>query len=240
MNRSEIVTPNWKPLYRIGGIAALLAAVLFRRNLGAEISLFTGMEAVPQSVVEWYVLLQVNPFIGLAFLSVFDLVNYALVGLIFLALGAASWQAHKSLVVIALASGFMGIAVSFASNHSFSMFSLSQQYATVASAAQKSALLAAGQSILVTLTPLATWPATGTYVSLLFIALAGLLFSIIMLPSNRATAILGLLASGCDLAYCLTFAIAPSLQVIWLASGGLFYMIWHLLIARSLLKRLKE
>jgi hypothetical protein len=101
-------------------------------------------------------------------------------------------------------------------------------------------LLAAGQSLLVTLNPLATWPATGTYVSLLLIALAGLLFSISMLPSNRATAILGLLASGCDLAYCLTFAIAPSLQVFWLASGGLFYMIWHLLIARNLLKRLKE
>jgi predicted membrane channel-forming protein YqfA (hemolysin III family) len=231
---------TWKPLYRIGGIAALLAAVLFRRNLGAEVSLFTGMETVPQSVVEWYALLQSNPFIGLAFLSVFDLVNYALVGLIFLALGAASWQAHKSLALIAFASGLMGIAVSFASNHSFSMLSLSQQYATASSEAQKSALLAAGQSILVTLDPLATWPATGVYVSLLLIALAGLLFSIIMLHSNRATAIVGLLASGCDLVYCMTFAIAPTLQVVWLASGGLFYMIWHLLIARSLLKRSKE
>jgi hypothetical protein len=235
---SEIST--WKPLYRIGGIAALLAAVLFRRNIGAEVSLFTGMGTVPQSIADWYALLQSNPFVGLAFLSVFDLVNYALVGLIFLALGAASWQPHKGLVVMALASGLVGIAVSFASNHSFSMLSLSQQYATAASAAQKSALLAAGQALLVTLDPLATWPTTGTYVSLLLIALAGLLFSIMMLPSNRTTAIFGLLASGCDLAYCLTFAIAPSLQVVWLASGGLFYMIWHLLIARSLLKRSKE
>jgi hypothetical protein len=231
---------TWKPLYRIGGIAALLAAVLFRRNIGAEVSLFTGMEAVPQSVADWYALLQSNPFVGLAFLSIFDLVNYALVGVVFLALGAALWQAHKSSVALALASGLVGIAVSFASNHSFSMFSLSQQYATAASEMQKSALLAAGQALLVTLNPLATWPATGTYVSLLLIALAGLLFSISMLSSNRATAILGLLASGCDLAYCLTFATAPSLQVFWLASGGLFYMIWHLLIARNLLKRLKE
>ena len=240
MNHSEIVTSTWKPLYKLGGIVALLAAVFFRRNIGAEVSLFTGMEAVPQSVAEWYALLQSRPFIGLAFLSVFDLVNYALEGLIFLALGVALWQAHKSSVAIALASGLVGIAVSFASNHSFSMLSLSQQYATAASEAQKSALLAAGQSLLVTLNPLATWPATGTYVSLLLIALAGLLFSIILLPSNRATAILGLLASGCDLAYCLTFAIAPSLQVVWLASGGLFWMIWHLLVGRILLQRSKE
>jgi hypothetical protein len=61
-----------------------------------------------------------------------------------------------------------------------------------------------------------------------------------MLRSNRASAIVGLLASGCDLAYCLTFAFAPSLQVVWLASGGLFWMIWHLLVARILFKLSKE
>jgi hypothetical protein len=235
---SEVST--WKPLYRIGGIAALLAAVFFRRNLGAEVSLFTGVQAVPHSVADWYALLQRSPFVGLTFLSVFDLVNYALEGLIFLALGAALWRAHKSAAAMALASGLVGISVSFASNHSLSMLSLSQQYAQAASEVQKSALLAAGQSLLVTLDPLVTWPATGTYVSLLFIALAGLLFSIIMLRSNRASAIVGLLASGCDLAYCLTFAFAPSLQVVWLASGGLFWMIWHLLVARILFKLSKE
>jgi len=231
---------TWKPLYRFGGIAALIAAILFRRNLGAEVSLFTGVQAVPHSVAEWYALLQRNPFVGLAFLSVFDLVNYTLEGLIFLALGAAIWQAHKSAAVMALASGLIGIAVSFSSNHSFSMFALSQQFATATSAAQKSAFLAAGQALLVTLDPLSTWPATGIYVSLLLIALAGWLFSISLFPSNRATAILGLLASGCDLAYCLTFALAPSLQVVWLASSGLFWMLWHLLVARVLFKLSKE
>jgi hypothetical protein len=74
----------------------------------------------------------------------------------------------------------------------------------------------------------------------LFIALAGLLLSIIMLRSNRASAIVGLLASSCDLAYCLTFAFVPSLQVIWLASGGLFWMLWHLLVARILFKLSNE
>ena len=38
-----------KSIYRIGGIAALLAAILFRRNIGAEVSLFTGVEAIPGS-----------------------------------------------------------------------------------------------------------------------------------------------------------------------------------------------
>ncbi len=30
-----------------------------------------------------------------------------------------------------------------------------------------------------------------------------------LLPSHRGTAILGLLASGCDLAYCLVFPLTP-------------------------------
>ena len=91
---------DWKLLYRIGAIAALLAAILFRRNIGAELSLF--IEIAPQSAAEWYVLLQTKPFTGLASLAVFDLANYFLVGLLFLALTVAFWQRNKSLVIIAL------------------------------------------------------------------------------------------------------------------------------------------
>lgn len=231
---------DWKPLYKTGAVAALLAAVLFRRNIGAEVSLFTGVEAIPRSAAEWYALMGTNPFVGLSFLAVFDLANYALVGLIFLALGASLWKAHKSVTAMALASGLVGIAVNFASNISLSMFSLSRQYAAAVSETQEAALLAAGQTILAVNDPLSAYPATGPYVSLLLIALTGLLFSFLLLPSNRAAAILGLLASGCDLAYCLTFALAPSLQVVWLASGGFFWMVWHLLVAHILLKSSQE
>jgi hypothetical protein len=232
---------DWTTLYRIGGIAALLAAILFRRNIGAEVSLFTGVEAIPRTVTEWYALLQGNPFIGLAFLAIFDIVNYALVGLVFLALGAAFWQANKSAVSIALASGLVGIAVSFASNISLTMLSLSQQYAAATSEAQQVTLLAAGQSTLATNDLLAAFPGTGAYVSLLLIALAGLLFSVVMLRFNRATAIVGLVASACDLAYCLTFALRPLLPVyLFLAVAGLFWMIWHLLVAQILLRLSKE
>jgi hypothetical protein len=231
---------DWKLLYKIGAIAALVAALLFRRNIGAEVSLFTGVEAIPQSTAEWYTLLQSSPFIGLAFLAVFDLFDYVLVGVLFLALGVAFWRMHKSLTVLALAGGLVGIAVNLASNISLSMLSLSQQYAVAVSEAQKATLLTAGQALLATNDPLATFPGTGAYMSVLLIALAGLLFSLVMLRSNRVTAIVGLLASGCDLAYCLTVAFAPSLRAVWLASGGLFWMIWHLLTARILFKCAKE
>lgn len=233
-------TREWAPLYRTGAIAALLAAVLFRRNIGAEVSLFTGMDSIPHTAAKWFSLLQSNPFVGLSFLAVFDLVNYFLVGLVFLALAARCWPVNKSLTTMALTSGLVGIAVSFASNISLSMMSVSQQYAAATGEAQRASLLAAGQSLLAMSGAMANFPGTGTYMSYLLIALAALSFAVTLLPSHRATAIVGLLASGCDLAYCLTFAFSPGLQVLFMASGGAFWMIWHLLVARILFKRSKE
>ena len=235
-----IEKPTWTPLYRTGGIAALLAAILFRRNIGAEVSLFIGVEGIPHSAADWYALLQGNPFVGLSFLAVFDLIDYALVGLIFLALAAALWSSQRSMAAIALASGMVGVAVSLSSNISLTMFSLSQQYAAATSAVQQAVLLAAGQAVLATGDPLAVYPTAGAYASLLLIALAGLLFSVILLRSHRAAGIVGLLAGGCDLVYCLTIFSTPSMRAFLLAAGGLFWMIWHLLVAWILLKRSRE
>jgi hypothetical protein len=232
--------PTWRTLFRVGGIAALLAAILFRRNIGAEVSLFTGAAAIPHLTADWYALLRSNPFVGLSFLAVFDLIDYALVGLIFLALAAALWQAHKSAAAIALASGLIGVAVSLSSNISLTLFSLSRQYAAATSTAQQAALLAAGQAVLATGDPLAIYPTAGAYVSLLLIAVAGLLFSVILLRFHRAAGIVGLLASGCDLVYCLTVFLAPSLRAFLLAAGGLFWMIWHLLVGLRLLRLSKK
>ncbi len=237
MNRAA----TWKPLYRAGALAALLAALAFRRNIGAEVTLFTGMEALPTNAAEWFSLLQSNPFVGLSFLAFFDLLNYALVGVIFLALAAALWQVNRSVAVIALASGLVGVTLNLASNTSLTMLSLSQRYNIATSAAHRADLLAAGQAVLAGNDPLAAIPGTGALVSLLLVALAGLLFAVLLLPAHRVTAILGLLASGCDLAYCLVFPLTPVAPVyLLLAAAGLFWMLWHLLAARVLFQRLKE
>mgnify|MGYP005620322819 CR=1 FL=1 len=198
------------------------------------------MEAIPVNAAEWYSLLQANPFIALSLLAFFDLINYALIGLMFLALAAMLWQVNKSLSAIALASGLVGVTLNLASNISLTMFSLSQRYAAATSAAHRTDLLAAGQAVLAGNDPLAAIPSTGALVSLLLVALAGLLFSLLLLPTHRATAILGLLASGCDLAYCLVCPLTPLAPVyLLLAAAGLFWMVWHVMAARFLFKFLK-
>lgn len=240
MKTTTLRETSWNSLYQIGAIAALVAAIVFRRNIGAEVSLFTGMEGIPRSAAEWFSLLQTNPFVGLSFLAVFDLANYFLVGIVFLALAVRLWPMNKNLTVMALASGLVGIAVSFVTNISFSMMSLSQQYAAATGEAQRTSLLAAGQALLAMNGVTGYFPGTGMYMSYLLIALAGVLLAGQLLPTHRITAVFGLLAGGCDLAYCLTFALSPGLQVLFIACGGAFWMTWHLLVARILFKRSKE
>ncbi len=232
------IDKDLKGLYKIGGAAALLAGIVFRRNFGAEVTLFSA-QAVPTNIVDWFTLINHNRLLGILYLNVIDIVDDALLGLMFLALYGALKQNHKSAMTIATAFGLVGIGVYFASNTAFSMLSLSDQYAAATTEAQKSMLLAAGQAVLSLNNMSAIYHGTGIYMSFLFLALAGFIISVVMLQSHffgRVTAYVGILAGICDLIYCLTFAFLPSLEVILLSAAGLFLMIWHILIGIKLLQ----
>ena len=243
VSSAENSDADWKSLYKVGGVAALIAGVLFRRNLGVEIGLFSRHQ-LPVTVSDWFALLQSNRLLGLAYLNVFDIVDYALVGLMFLALYAVLRRANKSYMAIATALGFVGIAVYYASNTAFSMLSLSDQYAAATTDAQRSTLLAAGQAMLAInrFTGPGAHPGAGGYLSLLLIAVAGMVTSVVMLRGtvfNRATAYVGILASACDLAYCIAFAFVPAvdsglLAVCFIPAAGLLLMIWHILVGQRL------
>ncbi len=243
--KSEIEDFAWNGLFRLGGIAALLAGLLFRRNLGAELSLLkesgfitAGSPTPPTTVLDWFALLQSDPLAGLTWLNVFDLVNYALLGVMFLALFVALRGVNRSAMVSATVLGLIGIAITFASNQALALLSLSQQYAAATSAAQRTLLLADGQMLLT----INQFGSPGRYLSLLLIGVAGLLISIVMLRSDvfkRTTAYVGILASAFDLAYCLAVAAVPAvdgklLAVCFIPAAGLFLMIWHILIGQRL------
>jgi hypothetical protein len=226
---------DWRILYKAGAAAALLAGLIFRRNFGAEMSLFTGADAIPATPEGWFTLLQNNPFAALSFLSFFDLFNYFLLALVFIALGAALWTIRRPAVAVALASALIGVSVHLSTNISITMLSLSRDYSTAVEA-QRTALTGAAQVLLAAQNPLSSWPSTSTLMTMLLVALASLLVSLALLPAHRATGIVGIIASVCDLTYCLTFAFLPALHVILIATAGLFWMVWHLLIARFLFR----
>ncbi|MDF1540834.1 MAG: DUF4386 family protein [Candidatus Thorarchaeota archaeon] len=221
---------DWKIIMKIGGVAALLAGVLFRRNLGAEVSLFGGI-LPPSTTLEWFTLFQEDRILGLAFLGVLDIVNYLLVGLMLLTIYILYRQAKGSRMLVALFTGFIGITTYITSNTAFSMLSLSDQYAATVIDTERAALLATGEAIL------ANSRGTGVLASLLLMAVAGLIVSIIMLDGDifsRTTAYAGILANMCDFTYFVAFVILPDISVLFVSAAGLFLMIWHILVGRRL------
>ena len=233
----------WKLLYQIGGVAALLAVFVFRRNLSAELMASKGFgliavpARIPISALEWFTLLQSNKLIGLALLNVFDLVEYALVGVMFLAVCAALWRANRSAMLAATVCGLGGVVLYFASNQAFAMLSLSERYAAATTDAQRATFLAAGEALLAINNPGVLHQGTGIYISLGLVLLAGLIMAVVMLRStvfSKTTAIMGILANGFMLCYYPVLAFVPALIVLPFVLSAPFRVIWYFMIARTL------
>jgi hypothetical protein len=236
---------GWATLYRIGAAAALIAVILFRRNFGTELVTFRGFglfdvpEVLPSTALGWFTLLQENRLIGLLLLDVVDLINYALLGLIFLALCGALRRASKSATVIAVVTGLMGIAIYFASNQALSILSLSHQYATATTEAQRTMLLAAGEALLAMHNPGAIHQGTGIYLGLLLVTIAALVFSVIMLRSSvfgRATALVGIVATVSQLGYFVALPLAFAVVALPFVVSAPFRLTWYVLIAVKLFR----
>lgn len=236
---------RWRLLLKLGGWAAFVAALLFRRNLAEEFLLLrlsgiirSGPQAFPGNAADWFTLLRTYPLIGLTFLNLFDVVNYALVGLIFLGLCPALFRVSKSAMTLAMALTFVAVAVYFASNQAFALLSLSDQYTVATTDAQRSGLLAAGQALLAIHNSGANY-GNGPYVSFLFVNLAGLISAAVMLRSSvfgKFAAWMGILANLFGLSYYLTLVFAPSMSAIPLSASAPFLLIWYLVVGRKLLR----
>ena len=176
-------------------------------------------------------------------LNLFDLVEYALLGLIFLALYVALRRTHPSAMLVATTAGLIGITVYFASNQALSMLALSERWATAATDAHRSAYLAAGEALLAANNPESITQGAGIYVSLFLVLLAGLIISVAMLRSaafGKATAVVGILANGIGLCYFITLIFLPAVYWIPHPVSAPFRVIWYFLIALKLIKLTRQ
>ena len=151
-------------------------------------------------------------------LNFFDIANYVLVGIMFLAVFVALRKTNKSYTLLALTLSLLGAITYIVSNSALPMFSLSNQYAAATTEVQKSTLISAGQAVLANgYNPGAVYQSAGFYLSLLFVALAGMLMSAIMLQSHifgKATAYVGLFASTLDLIYLVGLIFVPVVKCV--------------------------
>lgn len=242
MNRPRSIPTGCKPLYYAGGLAGLLAGVLVRRNLGAELSLFSPIQP-PIAAADWFALLQTHRLLGLTYLGIFDTANSLLLALLFLALYQHLRQQNPGMSAAAALLGWLGVSTYIASNTALSMLSLSSLY--TAGGVEKAQAEAAGLALLALnrFGISGAHPGSGGFTSLLLTAAGGLLFALLMRQDHaftRGAAWVGLAANGLDLLYCCAYPWLPAggswLAVLFLPAAGLFFMLWHLLTGWGLIR----
>ena len=225
----ETKMSQWKELYTIGAIAAILS----------EIILIIGIVAVfiypyapgSKSTESIFLLLQNDKLGGLISLD-FHLVVGNLFGiLLFLALYVSLKQVNASYALIALVLGLVADVLIIPARPISELFSLSGLYATATTEAAKSQYLAAGEALL------SMFNGTGWFINTFLGGLSLLISSLLMLRGNvfsKAIAYVGIIT---NVAVCLFFVPGIGMLFLFLSLPG--YMIWYVQLTRRFLQLAK-
>ncbi len=225
---------NWRSIYRIGGVSALVIGLL----LIGEMSIYLATSAPSLAdAAAWFHLFQSNRLVGLLDFGILELYGMVLFVPVFLALYAALRRASESLMAVAIVLALTGIAANFATSRLFPLLTLSDLYAAAPTAALKAQFLAAGQA---TLALGAVGGISGGAEGGVPLAVGGLIMAAVMLRSNllgRLVGLVGILANGTGLAMYLWAAVAPNpIGSPFFLAFFLLTVIWFALIAARLLR----
>jgi hypothetical protein len=183
---SEIADPRWQGLYKLGGIMALIIAVL----LLGEIVVYAFLPR-PSTVIEHLALFRDNGLVGLLTLDLLGMIAYLLFVPTILAFYVALRRTSESVMIVATVFFFVGIADFFSTNTAFSVLSISSEYAAAKTDAERAMFLAAAQTMFT------LFNENAFLVSYVIVSAAWTMISAVMLRSNvfsRTTAYAGILA----------------------------------------------
>jgi hypothetical protein len=226
---------NWKTLYRVGGIAALIFIVY---SLATMIIVFT-IGGPPETVVEIFNLLETNRIEGLIRLDALTVITVPLYYPLFLSIYVALRKNNLSYATLAGLLAFAGLTLFLATPSVFSLIPLSDKYAAATTAAEQAQLLAAGEALLAS----DMWHSTGAMLGGILMLVAELILSIVMLSSrafSKGTAIVGIFTYGLDLLHLIVGAFSPQAGVAIMAVAGTLYLVWFPLVARDLFRLGKD
>jgi len=219
-----------KSLYTIGGISAFLQLVAILSYVVA----IAVLGPKPTNAEEYFSIYQSS---RLEAVLRGDFLLLILIGL-YLGTIPALYVALRRLspIYTALATLFSLIAVTgtFASESTFSLLHLGEQYVT-ATVVQRSQLIAAGQAIIAS----DMWNGTAAYMGGILLQGSGVMISLIMLRSkdfSKVTAYSGLIGNGLDLIQHILHPFAPSVSASISMVMGLFYFVWFPILARDLFR----
>ena len=230
----ETVERDWKILYNVGGIAALLIVLTALSEI--IITFLPGGYASSETVSDWFILLHNDSFLGLRNLGLLNIIMTALGIPMYFALFAAHRNISMPFAGFAMILFIIGTSVFYATNRAFPMLELSSQYASATTDAQKNLLLAAGQAML----SVGQSHTPGTFLGFFFSAAAGIVISIVMLRGkvfNSLNAYFGIVGFSLLMIFDICSSFVPSLSnvvLIFAMCGGPLSILWYILIAQKL------
>jgi hypothetical protein len=224
-------TVAYRPLIRLGGIAAFLVVALTL----AEVVAFM-IVPQPGTVLAWFALFRRSPLLGLLSFWGLEVPMYLMFVLVFLALYVVLRADAEGGMLIATALVLLGVGVFLATNNPFTMFALSRRYAAATTGAQRAALLAAGEVVVANTAQRAVG---GFNTALFLVSVAGLIAAAVMLRSRAFrpfTGYVGLLAHALSLADYVRQALASDelLALLVIMPGALLLVLWFGLVGRRL------
>jgi len=220
-----------RSLYTIGGVTALLQPL----TIVAFTVVIATLGPQPDSAEEWFAIQQSS---RLEAMLRGDFLPLILIGLYlgtFPALALALRRVSPVYTALAALFTFIGVTICFASESTFSLLRLGDQYAAAASDAQRAQLLAAAEAVIAS----DMWNSSGAYMSGILLQGAGVMISVIMLRSSdfaAVTAYAGLIANAVDLIQHVVHPFAPTMSAALTTVMGPFYLVWFPMLGRDLLR----
>jgi len=231
----DTATPEsgWKSLSQVGGATVLIVFLIPLAEIA--ISYLPGVEHATQgtvTVVDWFTLFQTHSFLGLRNLGFLNLIAIVLLAPTVLAIYSAIRQDNEAYAAFGTILFFVGMAVYLASSRAFPMLALSGQYASATTDAQRSLLVAAGQTML----------AEGQIrVGVPLVEFACLVISVVMLQGkvfSKVTAYAGILGNVLLMVVEIILSTRglTNAGMAIAVGAGLSMMTWYFLVGRRLLQ----
>ena len=217
--------PDWKPLYKLGGVSALMMIAIIIVQM---VFFITAPQPLEGTVIDWFRLFQNNKLVGLINFELLMIVYVFLSIPITLSLYVLLRQVNPSFTAIYLVLSLIGIICFVAARPAFEMLSLSNGYAAATTDAEKTLYLSAGQAMM------AAFNGTSFHTSYVLGSISGLIISLVMLKTNtfnKATAYVRIASSVFDFGLYI-----PTVGVFISIFSVLFLFIWNIMIARRLLQ----
>lgn len=232
------VDDQWRDVYTIGGIAALIALVGTLTDIAITMIPGWDVSSVPHTTLAWFTQFQTNPLLGLRNLDLLNMIIAIIQIPMFLALYGAHRRTSQDYASLALIVVLIGAVVFITNNAALPMLALSQQYADASIDTQRLTIEAAGMALLAR----GAHGSLGVFMGFFLSSLGTLLMGLAMLKGDvfaRSTAWVGLVGITLLMVYIIgsTFISDPGVTMMAIAlPGGVLMMVWNAMVARELFR----